>query len=166
MSKQATVLCVSVTLLVTARISWTATVVQGDVWGDWEPEGNPYNVVARATIPPGQVLRIHPGVRIAADPAASLEVDRGEIEAIGSEEEPIVFESLGDSQWAGVSVLGWQESPPTSVFQFCEFHDAETAISFKVEGHISNTNDWTIMGARVSDCYFAPTVTDGISGEA
>lgn len=78
------------------------TPVQGEVYGEWTPEGSPYVVVNNLIVPPGQGLIIHPGVEVQFQGYYALEV-RGFLSAVGSQNprQRVVFTS--DSVlWRGI----------------------------------------------------------------
>ncbi len=69
-----------------------ATIVGGDVWGEWNPNGNNYYVYTDLHIPPDSTLIIDPGCRIIFLGNYKLSVDSSStLTAIGTESDSIIF---------------------------------------------------------------------------
>ncbi len=68
----------------------------------WTKEGSPYLVRGMLGIAETATLSIEPGVEVQFSTSAGIEV-LGRLFARGSPEEPIVFTSLSESEWKGIS---------------------------------------------------------------
>lgn len=79
------------------------TAVQGPLTADttWTKTGGPYRLTGNVTVPTGVTLTIEPGVTVQANNGLYLYVV-GEIQAVGSAAEPIVFTTAGTS-WNGIA---------------------------------------------------------------
>ncbi|MBT7618405.1 MAG: right-handed parallel beta-helix repeat-containing protein [Calditrichaeota bacterium] len=124
------------------------TEIEGEVTGEWNPEGSPYILIGNAGVPEGEQLIIHPGTEIRSDGNFRLSA-RGQLVIQGTPEDSILFTSNAedpqDDDWLGVvfSVL-IEEEPEISFANFeyarngielpfgiihdCKFFNCETGI--------------------------------------
>ena len=85
--------------------------------------GGPYEIAGTLTVPAGRRLTIEPGVTILGCEGASLLVN-GEMEAVGTESEPIRFTSSTKAlPWLGIAIrnTGTAGDSPVHVFRNCLF---------------------------------------------
>jgi hypothetical protein len=79
------------------------TEVQGDVSGVWTVEGSPYIVLDSLIILEGEQLTIEPGVEVRFEPQEeqlpTYFYNFGFLEAIGTEQDSIIFTSNADEPW-------------------------------------------------------------------
>ena len=70
----------------------------------WSLAGSPYTFNTSQTIPRGTILRVEAGVEVRFAAGSSLTIE-GQIEALGTEASPILFErSGGTGSWGGIRV--------------------------------------------------------------
>ncbi len=93
------------TILFFSRAS--ATDVSGDVWGEWNSENNPYNVVGDLHVPRDSTLIINPGCEIIFQGRYSLLVDTSAtFRAIGTATDSILFTASDIAiGWGGAMFL-------------------------------------------------------------
>ncbi len=85
-----------------------ATDVAGDVWGEWTIDGNPYDLIGDARVPPESTLIIYPGVEVVGQGHYKLTVESGAVLlAIGTEEAMILFTAVDPIEgWRGIRLEG------------------------------------------------------------
>ena len=102
------------------------TILSGNISGTWSPSGNPYIIVANATVPGGQTLTIQPGVTVWIGQGISISVN-GAIEAVGTSSQHITFQAPISSQfWNTISV----NNSFTNLFSYCDFANATNSLAF------------------------------------
>ncbi len=108
-------------MLLLATGAFAETQISGVIQhAAWTPEGSPYVLTDDATIASGHVLTIQPGVQVWGSEEALLLIEGG-LEAIGTEENPILFTSQTDEYWDGLEV----NHPTGDVFlQHCIIENA------------------------------------------
>lgn len=144
-------------LLLGATSASAQTTVYGNVSGTWTLAGSPYRIAADTTVPAGQVLTIEPGVVVELFAGTSINVD-GQLIALGTQREPIVFDELVDGQpWNRIYIRATNPNPPTSQFVHCNLGNATTGIQAYVYGQLSN--HVTTMALEISDCRFQSMAT-------
>jgi parallel beta-helix repeat protein len=106
------ILVLTIFLLIFIPLTAFSTDVSGDVWGEWNSAGNPYNVVGDLRVPPGSTLVIRPGCYIEfqgqyhllADTSATFQAD-------GAETDSITFTAAQTNQgWGGIRFLSTDSS--------------------------------------------------------
>jgi hypothetical protein len=129
-----------VSKLVLSLISWAvfpltlpaATVVSGDVSGNWTTAQSPYVLSGNCTVPTNQVLTIEPGVNVIIGPGVYVFVYGGII-AVGTPTQPIFIQ--GTSQTNYWSLINIPYSGFTNRFHNCRIRDANgPALNFSVDG--------------------------------
>ena len=136
-----------------------ATLVSGNVSGNWTTNLSPYILSADCIVASDQTLTIQPGVVVIGGPNVRLQVE-GDILAVATPGAPIVFQgTTPGNYWAGIAM---DYSGRTNRFQFCRFRDVmnNAALSFNVYG-----NDHVMRG-EIRDCDFLACRTGGIYGTA
>lgn len=81
-----------------------ADFVSGEVWGVWDPSGNPYEVIGDLEIPEDSSLVINPGVFIIFNDHYEFRVNsRATLSAVGTEADSIIF-TVADTSvgWKGI----------------------------------------------------------------
>ncbi len=100
------------------------TEFEGDVSGEWDPEGNPYIQTGNATIPQDESLRILPGVEVIIGEDMELTCN-GLLTAIGSEEDTIRFYAPEGMLTGRLRINSMDDAIR---FQYCRFDSLEDAI--------------------------------------
>lgn len=95
-----------------------AIEVEGDVWGVWSPDNNPYEVIGELRVPPDSMLTIEAGCQVYFLDHYKFIVDTNAILiAQGSEEDLISFTALDPLEgWHG---LRFYQSSGNSVLEYC-----------------------------------------------
>jgi hypothetical protein len=112
-----------------------AISVFGDVTRSltWPNEGVPYYPDGSLTIYNGATLTLDPSVQVGMENSAVLsagryaavnETDRGGLQAVGTDTEPIALHRRGSYNWGGVRFEGRGYAPLASVVSECEIRDA------------------------------------------
>ncbi len=118
------------------------TLVEGDQFGTWSPDGNPYWVINDIIVPVGDVLIIEPGVEVYFADYYSFEI-YGQILAEGTETDNILFTSLEPYPQPGDwNMINLSSSSLASTFDYCIFEYCSTGIRcYNCDGgnSISNT---------------------------
>lgn len=144
--------------LLTSLVASAQTIVSGPtISGTWSPSGNPYIVSGSVTIPSGQTLLIQPGVVVWIGSGVSI-TNNGLIQAAGTPNDRIEFQAPVSSQYWG-SILN-NYSGPTNLFTFCDFLDADTALSMTISG-VNGT-----MVTEILNCSFSNCISQAIFGQA
>ena len=79
--------------LIAAQSSFAQTPVSGNVTGTWSLSGSPYYVIDDCSVPTDSTLIIEPGVEVYFADYYEILVE-GNIQAIGTETDSIIFTSL------------------------------------------------------------------------
>jgi len=88
-----------------------ATDVTGDVWGTWTLAGSPYYLIGDVRVPPGQTLTIQPGVVVIGQGNYKLLVDHGNLQAVGTVNQPILMTAADQGTgWRGIILDGADNS--------------------------------------------------------
>jgi len=124
-------------------------VAGGTVSGTWEASGSPYVVQGDVTVPVGETLVIEPGVIIYADAGVGITV-RGDLQAVGTAEDPILFTGPKDGFPDGV---GWQgirfeAGPSTSRLEHCTVEYGDRSSTYESGGGLACVD--TILEIRHS----------------
>src|ERR1044071_2612558 len=128
-----------------------ATLVSGNISGDWTLSGSPYNVIDNCTVPQGQALVIHPGVTVVIGSNLTVTVN-GQIRAIGTPAQKIKIRGAQPTvRWATLKVVHGDGTQ--SAFDYCDFSDAETGLSLDIEAQNAT------MQTEISHCTFSNCVT-------
>jgi predicted outer membrane repeat protein len=135
-----------------------ATEIEGDVWGIWAPENNPYLVVGEIRVPAESTLVIEPGVAVTFKGYYKFIVDsNATLQAIGTETDSIYFTTDDTATgWHGIRFL---QSHPNSQMSYCriEYGKAIGASPDSCGGGIfCLASDIT-----VSHCYLASNFSEG-----
>jgi hypothetical protein len=109
----------------------------------WVKADSPYEVVSDIVIFPDQTLTIEPGVEIRFRPGTQLENRDGNLVAIGTRDEQILF-SVTDTteKWKGIFNNNLEAGSPVLSFEYIIVEYAETGINFGAENSYR-----TIVGA-------------------
>jgi hypothetical protein len=118
-------------------------VIAQDTSLSWDK--SPYLVKDALMVLPGAKLTIHPGT-VVWFRSLGLIV-KGEIEILGTEDEPVRLASLGASNWKG---LIFDQSGTDNKISYCEILDAEFGIrasgsNFSVQNCLFQNNVWGIV---------------------
>jgi len=122
------------TILLVIVFSFTIngqTNVSGGIYSNttWTYANSPYIVVDTVVVFPGVTLTIQPGVKVKFNDNKRLEIRQGSISALGTLMDSIIFTSNSSSPSSGK----WSEillnQDVSSVFDFCHFNYAKTAVS-------------------------------------
>jgi len=99
-------------------VTGNAIEIEGDIWGIWTPENNPYLVVGEIRVPPESTLTIEPGVLVNFQGYYKFIVDAGAtLTGIGTESDSIVFTTDDPSTgWHGIRFL---QSNSSSQISYC-----------------------------------------------
>jgi hypothetical protein len=132
------------------------TIISGNISGTWSPSGNPYIVSDNATVQGGQTLTIQPGVVVWLGAGVSITVMVGNIQAIGTPSQRIIFQSPSSSQhWNEINldnsdgIISSGGSTFTNRFTCCDFLYATNAISMYGNGGGSTVE---IRNCSFSNC--------------
>ncbi|UCC79639.1 MAG: T9SS type A sorting domain-containing protein [Candidatus Zixiibacteriota bacterium] len=81
-----------------------ATDVSGDVWGEWNATGNPYNVVGDLRVPPGSTLVIGPGCYIEFQGYYQFLIDTSAVlQVLGTDLDSVYFTAVDTTTgWRGL----------------------------------------------------------------
>ena len=134
-------------------------------------QGSPYVVTENIWIESGTTLTIEPGARIEFADNCKFQVD-GKINALGTEETPIIFTSFKAEPWPG----DWQgiyfNENATGNMAYCTIKYAQTGISCNHAdpdvSHCELTNNYTGISlycsdAIITDCVISNNTGSGIS---
>ncbi|MBD3162780.1 MAG: hypothetical protein GF346_10365 [Candidatus Eisenbacteria bacterium] len=131
------------------------TIVEGgSVSGVWDVEGSPYLIQGDATIPVGETLAIEPNVLVFADAEVGITV-QGTIEAIGGENQPIVF--TGPAQGLGWRGIRIEETATGNRLEHCVIEHGDRAATYESGGGIACLDSDLVMKAcmvRENDAYY------------
>jgi parallel beta-helix repeat protein len=105
------------TTLTSPHITTSGTLTSDETW--FNPQGNSsINITGNVTVPAGKTLTILPGTKIKTSSGKGIIIN-GTLNAVGTSETPIVFESSSGS-WGGIDLI----SSSSSVLEYCEIIDA------------------------------------------
>jgi parallel beta-helix repeat protein len=91
----------------------------------WDLGGSPYLIMEDIKIPIGSILIIEPGVEVMIQGHYKIDV-LGSINAIGSEDNRIIFTSNADTHWNGIRFDFSDNSyPASSKLHYCDISDAQ-----------------------------------------
>lgn len=127
--------------------SHAQTFISGAVSGTWTKDGNPYLFIDNVTVNSGSILNIEPGVQIFIGKEISMNID-GVINAIGTNVEPIVFNSTSDTVYWNRINLGVSGS----VFKYCNFSGCNKGIAYIVSSIYSPNYDVDILNCEFTNC--------------
>jgi len=120
---------------------------------------SPYLVTGDLVVFPNCKLTIEPGVKLRFANDVLLQI-RGTLEAIGTEDNPILFISnTGNTMglWKGIEIL--DHIGGSASFNYCNFSHAQFVIAgfFVVKNSNFTFNEWALSGynSTVDSCYFA-----------
>lgn len=114
-------------ILVSLSVCANATEICGpSISGTWTPTGNPYMITCDSTVPAGQTLTIQPGVEVWIFSNVTFTVN-GLIQAVGTPSQRIKIGQIG-TYWR-YKVISVASSAGTHQFDYCDFQNAEVAIS-------------------------------------
>lgn len=134
------------TMLIAATVALAQTEVSGNVSGDWVVGGSPYIVVGNCTVPLGETLTIHHGVRVLFDGDFYIR-SYGTLIAQGTPTDSVIFSSNASSPGAG----DWRyvrisnSGASASRFEYCRFQFGQNAVYVE-------TSDVDIVHCVVRDC--------------
>lgn len=156
------VLCVCA-MLGLALTTGAQTLICGNITTTtWTPAGNPHIVGCDSTVPSGNTLTIQPGVIVWLASNVSLTVN-GSIQAVGipgaNPANRITFQAPVPSLYWNRVQLNY--SGATNRFKYCDFGNAQTAISMFVFGY-----DNPVMSMELLNCTFSNCVAQAIYGNA
>ena len=140
-----------------------------EVYGTWTLAHSPYKILGEAIIPKNRTLEIEPGVKILFKPGIynyyysdnfdqSLLRVNGELRAIGTERDSIIFTRDGDDGVWGMIYFN-ESSDSTSIMKYCKveygnyvggFYDVEGVLSFH-RGLVAKKMTATIEKCNISD---------------
>lgn len=141
-----------------ASVAGAQTIISGpNISGTWSPSGNPYIVSGNVTVSSGQTLTIQPGVVVWIGSGVSI-TNNGLIQAVGTPSERIEFQAPISSQYWNTILNNY--SGATNLFTFCDFQNAQTAIS--MVSYANNAN----MTVEILNCTFSNCVSQGILGRS
>lgn len=120
----------------------------------WNPSGSPYIIEDHCTVPLGEKLVIEPGTTVIMGSNVSMTVI-GHVIAIGEKNNRIVFTSgAGNVYWNKIIIkrnpsnIMWAEK---SRFQYCDFNNAQTALSLEIYG-VNSALETDITNCRFTNC--------------
>ena len=167
--------------LTSVRIVFSQTEVAGEVSGVWNTEGSPYILIDDIDIEDDDSLLIEPGVEIRYDGRFYIHVN-GYLEAVGNEEDSILFVPNGEDEDAGG--LGIRFIGPTPNCELCYFRisgmrgdarniNSGAAVYIRNRGEVSLRNgvisdnqcdnDAAIELANSSECHIENLLIEGNS---
>ena len=126
--------------------------------GHWNLAGSPYIVVDNISVPSGQTLTIDPGVTVLIGSNLTITANGSLIQAVGTPSQRITIGSLSSSYYFNAILV--QNQTGTNRFKYCDFANAQTAISMTVYGYNQ------VMPMEIMNCTFSNCVSQGIYGEA
>lgn len=142
-----------------ALIASAQTIISGPtISGTWSPSGNPYIVSDNVTVPGGQTLTIQAGVDVWIGSNVTLTASGGLIEAVGTPNARITIQSAVNSYY--FNTISLQNTTGTNRFMYCDFINAQTAISPYV--YAGNQ----VMTLDVMNCTFTNCVSQAIYAQA
>lgn len=91
-------------------VAGAATTVSHDIAKDsiWTANKSPYRITTDIELKEGVSLKIEPGVVVQFYPEKSLEV-KGDLRAVGTEAEPVVFTAYNDQPWGIISFTDFSD---------------------------------------------------------
>lgn len=138
------------------------TISAGYISGTLTAAGGPYTVTGDVTVPSDSLLVIEPGVSLYFADTTKLIV-RGNIKAIGTEDNEILFTKSGTDSlrgWGGIFLLNDPQSD-TNYFEYCEIKYASPSVSRYFDWLVPNKftfsagiNAQQASPLRVTSCTF------------
>ncbi|MBI4600854.1 MAG: lamin tail domain-containing protein, partial [Planctomycetes bacterium] len=120
--------------LTVKRLARAPTQVSGTLSGTtrWTETDGPYLMTADVTIPAGSRLLIDPGTLVIGQSGASIIV-RGEIQALGTAQKPILFRALScANRWGGIAIdgTGTAAGSVTHTLRYCDLEFGDNPSGF------------------------------------
>ena len=159
-----TVAIVTCFVLLIPFTAWTQTFISGNISGTWSSTGNPFIVSGDCNVPNGQVLTIEPGVSVIIGENIQFIVN-GRISAIGTSNQPIVFDSPNDTSYWNRIYVYYRRGNGTSKFEYCEVNNASTGIYLSIQGQTNHVSNET-MRTEIRNCSFSNCLSYGIYGNS
>lgn len=134
----------------------------GTLSGTLTTDNSPYYVIGDVEIPNGNCLTIEAGTEIFI--AGDFEIDvKGCINAIGTENEPIIFDKgFSSDSWNGFSFLDIQTGNSASFFEYCEFYNAKADSETNNNGGVFRIENWDLL--TISNCIFEFNYAENYGG--
>jgi hypothetical protein len=147
-----------------ASVASAQTVVQGNIGGTWSPSGNPYIAVANCTVT--STLILQPGVVFEIESNVTVTANGFLIQAVGTPTQRITIQG-----WPGstnyYNSINVENNTGTNIFNYCDFANAQTAISMLASAGTSGNNQISqIMPVEIMNCTFSNCVSQAIYGAA
>lgn len=127
--------------------SYTQTFISGNVSGTWTKEGNPYYIIDNASVNSGYTLNLEPGVLVIIGKDIELSI-YGVINAVGSEEEPVIFKSPNDTVYWN-RIITYSNG---SMFKNCIFSEAKTGLYMYIGCVCSSTYRVEVFNCTFKNC--------------
>ena len=138
------------------------TIVPGPTYcgGTWSHTGNPdYIITGNCSICANQTLTIQPGVIIWLGSNVTFTANDALIQAVGTPSQRITIQAASSSINFN-SIVVQNSYGNTNRFKYCDFANAQTAISMGVYGNNQ------VMPVEIMNCTFSNCVGQAIYGEA
>src|ERR1039458_3590533 len=126
--------------------------------GHWSQALSPYYVVDNVSVPSGQTLTIDPGATVLIGSNLTITANGSLIQAVGTPSQRITIGSQSSTFFFNAILV--QNQTGTNRFKYCDFANAQTAISMGMYG-----NNQT-MPVEIMNCTFSNCVQQAIYGEA
>lgn len=138
--------CAAVLLFLSSKPVIAATLVSGNVSGEWTKTGSPYMVIDNCTVPSGQTLTIQPGVIVIVEEKISITIN-GRIIANGTTTENITFKGAAENvYWNRIQIFN--SGNEDSQITYCNISDADYGLV------LDSSNLSATMQTKIFNCVF------------
>lgn len=142
--------------LLSAGVASAQTVVQGNIGGTWGPSGNPYIAVANCTLTNNLILQ--PGVVFDIETNVTITASSYVIQAAGTPTQRITIQGW-PSTTNYFNMIYLVNGTGTNRFKYCDFANAQAAISMLVDGN------YYVIPIEIINCTFSNCVSEAFFGE-
>jgi hypothetical protein len=137
------------------------TFVSGNISGIWPPSGNPYIASANCTVPAGQTLTLQSGVVFLIGSNLTVTASNSLIHAVGTPNQRITISAASSTYY--YNTISLTDPPGTNQFFYCDFANAQTAISMNA---IAPQSINQYLFDEIMNCTFSNCVLQAIYGSA